>query len=129
MREGWADYEDLWQANCRAKPSVFQKSALDVTAMGIGASYYAFNRNEDEAQSLRNQLGLYLEGTRADLPFLKNIFTFPYGDVFFDFTTDPGTNIPFMFNSREYIPVDMNNNYDPEKGFGFQSKQMLMPNW
>lgn len=132
FREGMEDYEYIFQANCNRNPEVFKRSQVDETVHSIGSLYASFRNGpnaEDEHAQLRVELGKYLEGTRADLPALIIPKMFPFANLFFDFCADPGTNTPFVLNAAQWIPVDFNNNYDPLKGFGFQSKELGLPNW
>ena len=133
MREGLEDYEYLYLANCRRIPTPFTKYDVDATALSVGSLFTAFRdgpNHADEIQQLRNELGKYLEGTRADLPSLVSVKTFAFGNHYIDFRQDAGTNTPFLHSDgNSWIPIDMNNRYDPEKGFGWQSKELGLQNW
>lgn len=112
IREGMEDYEYLYQANCRRRPEVDQRTSIDQTAMSIGFNIgyilffdifllvvisipyfcleYSFSRvwtdDESSVHALRHELGLYLEGTRAQMPYLTTPFMRPFGDYNIDFT-------------------------------------------
>ena len=79
---------------------------------------------------LRNELGKYLEGTRADMPFLVQSKLFDFGTYNFDFAPDPARSNPtFSFNGSSWTTVDFEQNFDIATGLGFQSGQMGMDNF
>jgi hypothetical protein len=109
FREGLEDYEYLYQANCNQNPLPFFSNQVDATALSIGALFASWRNTpdaEDELEQLRIELGRYLEGTRADLPALSTVQTFPFADLNFDFRQDPGTNVQFNF-SKFYHMVSL----------------------
>lgn len=110
MREGLEDYEYLYAANCNQQPKVFEQAVADAAANSIGylfASWRNTANAEDDVVILRHELGLYLEGTRPDIPFLVQPKLFPFADYFIDFAPDPtGTNPTFSFGGLTWMKVD-----------------------
>ncbi len=104
LREGFEDYEYLYIANGNARPGVLVQEAADVTALSIGFAVGSWNDDPTEIYTLRNELGLYIEGTRTDLPYLAISPNRPFGSYYIDFAPTTNHNT-FSFNGVNWIPI------------------------
>ncbi len=112
----------MFLANCGRHPQVYEQAVADLPANSIGFLFASFRVNgEDDLAALRNELGFYLEGTRATMPFLVQPKLFPFGSHFIDFAPDPThANPTFSFGGQTWMKVDFSQNFDVATGIGFQ---------
>ena len=70
LREAFEDYEYLWLANGDSHPEVFQPSVVDPTVQSAALGLDAWTRDGEALMQLRNELGLFVEGTLTEPPRL-----------------------------------------------------------
>jgi Glycoside hydrolase 123, catalytic domain len=121
FREGFEDYEYLWLANGGAHPQVGVSEPLDQTAGSVASSLTSWTKNADALMALRHQLGLYIEGTRPDLPVLEiQSSSRPRGEYYLSFQDPAGspTADPLVVDGKTYIKVGWQA-YNDDDHFGW----------
>jgi hypothetical protein len=68
LRDGFEDYEYLYLANGGRHPTPGAAEAVDRTVAGVATGLTDWNRDPAVLATLRDALGAYLSGERADLP-------------------------------------------------------------
>ncbi len=120
LREGFEDYEYLWLANGRQRPSVASETAIDETARSIAASRTSFTRDVDGWQSLRHELGRFIEGSRDEPPVLEVESSRPRDAYYLNFQDLSGEPLaePLVVDGHAFIKVGWDV-YSPEVGYGW----------
>ncbi|MFH2005847.1 MAG: glycoside hydrolase domain-containing protein [bacterium] len=107
FREGIEDYEYLYLAN-GGHPRVYVDEALDPTVDSAASSLTSWTKNPDALMALRHELGLYIEGSRPDLPVLQiESSARPRGEYYLNFQ-DPGGSPaadPLVVDGKTYLKV------------------------
>ena len=101
---------------------VYTKYPVDDTAMSLGFCFHVWNTDPDAFHAIRHELGLKIEGTRADYPYLQAPYIHPYGSYYINFQNASGTDFqPFSFNGTNWIPIGWDA-FDVSRGFGWCSQ-------
>lgn len=70
IREGLEDYEYLYQANGNARAVPYEKVDVDDTVLSLGFAVGVWLNDPNAIHTIRHELGLYIEGSRDDYPYL-----------------------------------------------------------
>lgn len=71
LRESWEDYEYIYKANGDKYPVACTTNPIDRTVRSVGTCQTAWRNDPALLAAVRKELGLYLSGGRADLPYYK----------------------------------------------------------
>lgn len=69
MREAWEDYEYLFHANGDKHPDACKSNSLDLAVHTLGFCVQSWSKDEGLAKALRTELGKYIDGQRATVPY------------------------------------------------------------
>eukprot|EP00727_Mastigamoeba_balamuthi_P013774 m51a1_g9019 hypothetical protein (777) ;mRNA; f:177825-180620 len=129
LREGFEDYEYLWLANSKKRPSPHSNVPVDQAVLGLGFAVGVWRNDPTAIHALRHQLGRMIEGSRADMPWIATSPARPFGNYYIDFanTTANPTHATFTYQGRTWIPIGWDA-YDVELGFGWNSPMLGVPN-
>lgn len=125
LREGFEDYEYLWLANGGAHPMVNTSAVVDATVKSVAPSMVSWTKDADALMTVRHQLGLFIEGSVAELPVLQVASSRPAGNYYINFQ-DPGgepSAAPLVVDDKEYIKIGWNQ-YDAALGYGWAGEYM-----
>jgi hypothetical protein len=127
LREGMEDYEYLVLAN-GGPPDVSTTSPVDATARSVAAGLQSWTKDADALMSLRHQLGLYLEGSRATLPVLQVQSSRPAGAYYLNFQDPQGrpTDDPLVVDGHTYLKIGWQP-YDAALGYGWSGENIADP--
>ena len=126
LREGFEDYEYLWLANGGARPAVDVDTDVDATVRSVAASMTSFTKDVDGWQTLKHELGRYIEGSRSELPSLSVESARPIGAYYVNFqepSGEPSTQ-PLVVDGNTYLKLGWQP-YDSELGFGWSGEFIL----
>jgi Glycoside hydrolase 123, catalytic domain len=121
FREGFEDYEYLYLANGGSHPSAGSTYGVDETVNSVASSLTSWNKNPDALMTLRHELGLYIEGTRATYPTLEiDSSVRPQGEYYINFQDKTGepTMEPLVVDTKTYIKVGWQA-YNETDNYGF----------
>lgn len=121
LREGFEDYEYLWLANGGSHPRPWTAETVDPAVDSAAASLTSWTRDPDALQSLRHELGRFIEGSRDTLPVLETTSDVrPRGayDVNFQDPSGPPAADPLIVGGRTCLKVGWGA-YDADLGYGW----------
>ncbi len=121
LREGFEDYEYLYLANGGAHPEVGDDSPVDLTVSSVASSLTSWTKNPDALMALRHELGLYIEGSRTDLPTLEvENDLHPRGEYYLNFQDPQGepSEDPLVVEGKTYMKIGWDT-YDEDLGYGW----------
>eukprot|EP01111_Echinosteliopsis_oligospora_P014569 TRINITY_DN5510_c0_g1_i1.p1 TRINITY_DN5510_c0_g1~~TRINITY_DN5510_c0_g1_i1.p1 ORF type:complete len:521 (-),score=159.53 TRINITY_DN5510_c0_g1_i1:6-1568(-) len=128
LREGFEDYEYLYIANGNRHPQPFVKESPDDTAMSVGYAVGSWQSDPTAIHAIRHELGLKIEGTRSDFPYLEITPNRPYGNYYIDFQdTSSGSSSSVNFDGKTWMAIGWDK-YSVSKGYGWNSKYVGVPN-
>ncbi|MBN2803148.1 MAG: hypothetical protein JXR91_08640 [Deltaproteobacteria bacterium] len=125
LREGFEDYEYLYLANGGAYPNVNESVDVDTTVRSVAASMVSWTKNADALMAVRYQLGLYIEGSKKELPVLQVESSRLAGNYYINFQDPEGepNAEPLIVNGNQYMKVGWDQ-YDPSLGYGWSGENM-----
>ena len=121
LREGFEDYEYLYLANGGAHPEVGADAPVDLTVASVASSLTSWTKNPDALMALRHELGLYIEGSRPDLPTLEaENDLHPRGEYYLNFQDPQGepSEDPLVVEGKTYMKIGWGA-YDEDLGYGW----------
>lgn len=128
LREGIEDYEYLLIAN-GGRPVVYETELVDPTVDSVASSLTSWCKDPDALMALRHELGLYIEGTRGDLPVLEvESDARPRGEYHINFQDPDGrpTDTPLVADGRMYMKIGWEA-YDEESAYGWYGEHVGDP--
>lgn len=126
MREGFEDYEYLWLAAGGKHPGVDDQLTVDDTVSSVASSMTSWTRQPDALMALRHELGLYLEGSRADLPVLESGGGVRERGAYYLNFQDPGgapAADPLQVDGKTWLKVGWSE-YDADEGLGWYGENV-----
>ena len=126
LREGIEDYEYLYLANSKAHPEIQKLNDVDDLVNSVAAGLTSWTKDPDALMKLRNELGLYLEGSRDSIPILESDSGVRNrGSYYINFQDPKGEpkNNPLIIDGKTYLKIGWQE-YNSKDGYGWYGENV-----